>query len=578
MNIDPLLKVGNPLFYYSEYWRCNKSALEPRELANVLRALRKVGAYIATNIKPIEWAGAPGSPEEKILLDISLVLGKYPVPAWKMDFLVGMVVREAYRCRELSDMVVVHLKPAMEAMKSGHSALMGRMADIGEDIYVRQAACGAVWENYLIKIWNSCRRKETRDLFLPPTARCLFQIWEEFCLEGRIQGVHHDYLQPLEILLSHTRAIGESAGLRSILKRSKVRSEIYLSMWQEVVRFIDGWEDERPLENNGAEMLDERGVKKFSEMLEDIPDENPDDVDERKPLPGEGESNLDKLVQDVNKETEETEENGIDGKVRMAYGNDTGSMMETVFVNASLPCRIPRDPLLVQRLKSAFELQRWGKPEHFRNNRGLPYGKIDGRRLYRAALDGKIFRQKEFTKDSNAWNITILVDASASMKGEAGNIGKDWAITQRTFVSLCEAARGSGNTLNVFAYYEIGGRCQISRLYHGNRLYSVTPQGHTPTGQAIVAAVLKTPKDKRRMIVHITDGEPNCGAGVEQALEFCSREGVELVTIGSYNDVEEVKALFQEQYGDRVYLMESLEHLPEGLESLLRRKLLDRGH
>jgi len=207
-------------------------------------------------------------------------------------------------------------------------------------------------------------------------------------------------------------------------------------------------------------------------------------------------------------------------------------------------------------------------------NRGLYSGKIDGRRLYRAALDGKVFKQKELTTSNNAWNITILVDASASMKGEAGNIGKDWAITQKTFVSLCEAAKGCGNTLNVFAYYEAGGRCHISKLYYNDRLFSVTPQGHTPTGQAIMSAALKTPNDKRRLIVHITDGEPNCGASVEQALEFCAGESVELVTIGCYNDVEEVKTLFQEQYGDRVYLMESLEHLPEGLEALLREKLL----
>ena len=575
MNEQPLFTSENFPQNYSDYWRYNKSALETRELAFILRALRKVGAYIATNIKPVEWLGMSGLSEEKIFVDMSMILGEYPVPPQKMDIMVGLVARAAYRCKELSDMVFLNLKPATEEMGAGHGALMGRLADIGEDIYVREAARGTVWENYLNKAWEFCRRRETRDFALPPTARSLLQAWEEFYLSGRMQdNMHYEYLQPLEYLLSRTKAIIESGGARSISDRSKARSEIYLEMWQEIRQYIAGWEAEIPPENDGEDIVDERGSKKPLDMQEDNPEDIPEDDGEESPPPGKSEKDLENLIENVKNFLDETEEKDLDSKVRAAYGEDDGNMMETVFVNATMPCRIPGDPVLVERLRRTFAMQRSSKLEYFRTNRGLYSGKIDGRRLYRAGLDGKIFKQKELTARNNAWNITILVDASASMAGEAGNIGKDWAITQKTFVSLCEAAKDGGNTLNVFAYYEAGGRCHISRLYYNNRLFSVSPQGHTPTGQAIMSAVLKTPVDKRRLIVHITDGEPNCGASVDQALEFCAGEGVELVTIGCYNDVEEVKALFQEQYGDRVYLMESLEHLPEGLEALLREKLL----
>jgi hypothetical protein len=67
-------------------------------MAYVLMALRKVGAYIATNIKPIEWtdrsASLPDLTKNRILLDSGMALGEYPVPPRKMDRLVGLVVRE----------------------------------------------------------------------------------------------------------------------------------------------------------------------------------------------------------------------------------------------------------------------------------------------------------------------------------------------------------------------------------------------------------------------------------------------------------------------------------------------------
>jgi hypothetical protein len=562
---------------YSEYWRRNKSSLESWELAHVLTALRKVGAYIAANIKPVEWADRPSSlpdlAKKSILVDIAMAMGEYPVPPGKMDRLVGLVARESYRCRELSDMVWSDLKPVADGMGAGHRRLLHDLADVGEDIYIRHAVDSRVWKNYLDKGWELCRPGKPRDFSLPPTAACLYRIWAEFSLTGRrAEDMHADYYRPLKRLLSFTEEIVRCGRFRSSLDRCRERSRVYLEMWREIAPFVAEWEAEDPPENNGVDFKGEGGRKKNLETLE-----NEQESNDEGGRPVRADKNMADLAQDVKKLLGETEGGDLNREVEIVCGGKSFGVMETVFTDAAAPCRVSPDSLLVKRLKQTFALQRSRNRDFFRVNRGLHCGRIDGRRLHRSVLDGRVFNRKEFSPDDNVWNITILVDASASMKGVAGSVSKSWRIVEKTFVSLYEAAKGSGNNLNVFAYFEGGARCQISRLLYNKKLFTVAPNGRTPTGQAIIVAVLKTPKDKRRLIVHITDGEPNCGADVEQALEFCSREGVDLVTIGCYNYKDEVRDLFRQQYGDGVYLMDSLEHLPAGLESLLRRKLLGGG-
>lgn len=577
MSVYPVSGDKSAPHGYSEYWRCNKSALEAQELACVLRALRKVGAYITSNMKPVEWAGPsaqlPDLAKKEILLDISLAAGRYPVLPWKMDRLVALVAREAFRCRELSDLAWVFLEQAAADLTVGHRYLLHQLADVGEDVYIRHVSCGTVWEYYLDGAWEFCRPRVAREYSLPPTARSLFQVWADCCLTGRLpENLHFEYERPLRCLLSHTEEIHGCSASGSLTERCRKRSAVYLKMWREVMPFIAEWETELPPENKGVDILDERGRKKPLGKFE-----REQDSAEMEGIPVKEEKKFSDLARDVKRlmeEQERQEKRDLDREVRIVCGEKTSGVMETVFTNAASTCKTPPDPFLVKRLRRTFELQKSKDRELVRINRGLINGRIDGRRLHRAFLDGKLFRRKEFSEGSGAWNITILVDASASMKGTAGTVSKNWRIVEKTFVSLYEAARGSGNTLNVFAYFEGGARCQISRLLYNNRLYSVMPNGRTPTGQAIIASVLLTPDDKRRLIVHITDGEPNCGASVDEALKFCAKEGVELVTIGCYYDKDEVKDMFQRQYGDRAYLMDSLDHLPEGLDSLLRSKLL----
>ncbi|RJQ30660.1 MAG: VWA domain-containing protein [Peptococcaceae bacterium] len=556
---------------YSEYWRKNKSAIEPRELAYALRALRKVGRYITANIKNMEWSGMSGSTKENIHIDPILAMGHYPIPPGQMDILVGLAAHEAFHCKELSDWVWLNVESKVKDLHPTYKALLRLMVDVGEDIFVKHVTQDSIWQKYMEKAWGYRHAKEARDLSLPPTPKCLFQVWGEILLEGRMHdNLHFDYIEPLTDLLASTEEIINSKEKGSISSRSKHRSNIYLVLWEQVSRHIKEWELEEFFDPAGVDMIqDERGRKEPGES----PQETGENDREQDPGPAGGKRNLGDLADQIKNILDETEEKSLQEEIESVCGEYTAGILETVFGNATLPCMMEPDPELVRRLKRTFDLQKSTKPDSFRMNRGLFYGKIDGRRLYKAPINGRVFKKKELTVLNNAWNITILVDASASMKGGSGTGGKEWAIAEKTFVSLYEAARESGNRLDVLSYLEAGGRCEVSRLLRRNRLYTVIPNGRTPTGQAILAAALKTPKDKKRLLIHITDGEPNCGINVEEAVTFCEKDGIDLITIGCYYS-EEIKEQFQSQYKDKLYLMDSVEMLPDGLETMLRRKLL----
>ena len=64
----------------SEFWRKNTSPNEAVELANVLRALRKVAGHLGRNVGVIEYAGMSQRQGAGIVLDPELVADGNTVP------------------------------------------------------------------------------------------------------------------------------------------------------------------------------------------------------------------------------------------------------------------------------------------------------------------------------------------------------------------------------------------------------------------------------------------------------------------------------------------------------------------
>ena len=87
---------------YSEFWRRDKSSIEPFELAKLLGALRKVASYVGRNVGNIVWSGMPGY-EYGIGLDPGPIIGRYPVPPSKTDILTGLTIERSYEKTEWSE-------------------------------------------------------------------------------------------------------------------------------------------------------------------------------------------------------------------------------------------------------------------------------------------------------------------------------------------------------------------------------------------------------------------------------------------------------------------------------------------
>ncbi len=557
----------NRMLEYSEYWRKNKSAVESQELIKVLLALRKVGRHIASNVKTIEWGGmsAP-DPVAKIEINAELARGEYPLPPHKMDILVGIAAREAFCCKIHSDMVLLRLKRKLGEVPPDLDFLIGT----GEDIFIRYIAKNTVWKYYLPFCWLHVRSPNGRDVARPPTVRSLLHIFADYVLSDKLAvNMHPDYYDLFQRLIVVRDEIINCAKELSVSKRCDLRVDIYQHLWKDVMEGAASWDsDDFP---EGLPTPEGRTAE--TEECED--DQSSEIEDCQEDQLGCRESEIEsQLMQHIKDILCEQEEKSLNEHMEGIADDEKSGIVDTCFVKSGLHCRIDSDAALVSRLRRIFQQQRTVRSRRYHYQRALPTGKIDGRRLYRFALDGRLFRQREYVYHDNTRNISILVDGSASMTGGLPGGGKDWARTERVFVSLAEAIKDTGNRLDVFAYCERGGICEVSCLAYNNKIYTVRPSGRTPTGQAIVAVALKLPRDKPRLIIHVTDGESNCGLSVKKGIEFCDRTGVEIVTIGAYYD-EEMKVALEKQYENRAILVDSLELLPERMEEALRTRLLN---
>jgi len=222
------------------------------------------------------------------------------------------------------------------------------------------------------------------------------------------------------------------------------------------------------------------------------------------------------------------------------------------------------DHRLVARLRSIFLNY---SPRRKIVSRGLTAGKIDTRRLYRAPLTGKCFQQR-YTIAEERWQITLLVDASGSMRGNK------MRIVENTVANLNKAVGNGHNRLAAYAYFEINRICMFSRLLDKGRLFSTPPAGKTASGQAIIAAAWLMDRGRgrqRNLLIHITDGASNFGCDVQYGIDYCDQENIRLVTLGY--GCQDRQAMV-EQYGHTIQFLKSYEQLPQALERLFKRLFL----
>jgi uncharacterized protein YegL len=216
-------------------------------------------------------------------------------------------------------------------------------------------------------------------------------------------------------------------------------------------------------------------------------------------------------------------------------------------------------------------------------------GTLDTNRLHRLfAADPKVFRRSG-TRVGLDTAIHLLLDASGSMRGDPIHL------VSLAAYALCEALSAVPG-ISVGATVFPGGGLPSSRkkrrshpwnsetvapiLGHGqqmHRKFLLSSGGGTPLGEALwwVMQKLSARREKRKIILILTDGEPNLLANAQVAIQEAHRQGFELYGLGLRN--ESIKRLLP---GSSL-VIENLRELPKTLFQLLGRAMsleTDGGH
>ena len=191
---------------------------------------------------------------------------------------------------------------------------------------------------------------------------------------------------------------------------------------------------------------------------------------------------------------------------------------------------------------------------------------VNGRKITRILTgDTRVFTQRTDTRAPNA-AIHILVDRSGSMAAQAAHVNGgasrnrlDVAIDSAVALATAlEAIPGVNSAITAFpasrSDYDQDHQRAIGvlpLLKHGQKVrqvvgnFAVAPAGGTPLGEAMwyaAAQLVNTTKEERKLLLIVTDGEPNNSDQVIDMVRRCQASGIEVIGIGI--QIDRVRQLF----------------------------------
>jgi len=527
----------------SSYWRKNTAMQETDELARLLKAMRKVAGHLGSNVGRIAYDGMFPDADVAVRIDPGWVMGEYPVPPEKVDHVVGYVVDEALRRIEWSGHVWKVLEPVMENMTPRRKMVFQTMAAAGEDNYLDFKAGQSVFGLYTAKLRK--QKLTALDVKIPVRDRSLDELilaWRAVIFnEGyayRLKPAYEDMLGVLKTLGAQLFAVARSD--RGAVEKCRRRAAYYLSSWQHIGEAMIGL----PVHQ-----------KRLYRLPGAIRSKRPPAV--RLSAVEQGAGMTPVLAREIEASLA-ADATDITPLIRSVAGYDNDSVASMSRWDFNMPSRPVIDRRMIGRLKAAL---RSYAASRTLVSRGLQNGKIDRARLYRAALNGRCFRETHRMPD-HEFTMGLLVDASGSM------CGRKWQLVESIVANLYNALACDNHRLAAWGYFESGDICMISRLVRDGRLRSLAPSGKTASGQAIIAAALMMPKHKKqRILIHITDGESNFGCDVSWGIELCRQENIQLLTIGC-GDMN--RDSLEVQYGQKIQFVDHFEQLPRAIENLVR--------
>lgn len=570
---------------YSYFWRINRSTIEYVELANVLVALRKIVGCLGLDVR-VEWVGqmslASATKEYKIEIPVQLAMGVYPVPFYKVDVMSGIVIHDALHLEEKSEQIAVRLITHNTGIRD--RLLLRRFFDVAEDIHIDGVAITKVMLGNYVRLYRKWFKENINPSLYDyrakiPTAEKLIYLWEDIALdvilanadleiiktiseyfkkkdtlnldglenvlpvesinikhnlENILKNVNKLYWAPLKILLENVYEI--------IIANENSRAKLYDKLWSKIQKYLFEWEEQLGRKQIEAE-------RNNLKNLEDKSNFAPFDPKLLKAVNSAIERNSQELTLQI-KDALELMNSRVNEKL----------IYSTIIEESNTLPKYHSDPIVVGKLKEIFRMHR---EDALRTSRGLPYGKLDPSRLYRAYTTELAFKQRDTIKDDK-WSVTLLIDASGSMI-------TNWSLVEKIFLAIFQAIIPYNHKLEILAYNEINEICILTRLFHHNKIFSISPQGNTPSGEACLGAAKLTEGGKRNLLLHLSDGLCNVGVGYDYAIGYCEKKNIDLVTIGKGEKMRRLK----EKYGEnRIVILDNYEELPEIIQKILRRKLL----
>ena len=541
---------------YSEYWRRDKSPVEIMELAKLLHGVRKMVSQVGRNSGTVVWEGMPGQ-VDSISLDPSPIMGTYPVPAVQADIAIGLAGRGAYLQTEWTELVRKRARTRFQ-LPPIYDYKFSHYLEMAEKVYADLVANRGIFGLYAQKAREWETAKAARQFVSPPTFTELLHIWWELATDPAQEAFKRPYedrslvgmvgrtdagqfyARPLALLNSIVEdLISTCPTFTGVSERCEYRLDRYASIFNELLEIVKFWTTDRKdpfllstdfTEEMAREDQEKEAVKatllSFAEEIE---------------------NNLKGRRVDFTEQVRSLVANF--GDVVRVEGNDI-----------VMPARKSVDKTLLYRLRTVLQL---AAQRNISFNRGLDAGRIDRLRLYRASTTGSIFNLKK-THYELRNDIVLLVDCTGSMAEPT-----KWAKNELIYQTLFTAIHSYNTNARIFAYNERKDTCRITEIFKQGRFLSVVPHGRTASGEAIIATALNLKKSERKpFIIHITDGASNWGCGVKDAIAYCKRRKILLLTLGIACDPMNKTALVDE-YGELIRFVDNVDNLPEMMKSLL---------
>ena len=493
----------------SEQWRINKSGIKELEYVEVLRSLSRLVAY-HTNTYDIKYATKAGARPFYTELNVHRKLkpviyinpkavkdsDEFPLPGDKFDVLCGLTLHE-----------VAHiLVGSFDASYKCWDDVSRLVMEVGEEI------CADNYFTKNSKQWGYIRT--ARDFYGEVQLRCNTSNPLLDALTAYTSMVI--YNKPVtdisemgkELLLIISREFHD------LTKRSPTDR---VSVYKEVARQIYerlGLEAGSSIDNHRRERI------------------NKQTAEARANMPKEWGGDQTYLTQ---KEAVQTE------KLLAEEASDVSQLVSSLVSDMTdISARYSRPNPVITKNVSTLALGYW-EPDvklvkalmWLRNIktsrdtvilRAQETGKIDKRRLYRAPIDGLVFRDTR-TKKKVKRKIWLLMDGSGSM------------LDKTEMFKLCAAVKGVLPEARVYTYHDICRRTEIMRLDTKLRMIRIKATGETPSGDAIIFVGHLLQQGGGGLLIHFTDGTVNSGISILGAYRVVEKKLPKVVLINSAKDL-----------------------------------------